>query len=216
MAKSEKQAWVDIEKQFGKKRQLGLKISFIKDKFKRKVIFRDIAHAFICYEDGCYKPAVILAGGVIEELIRCYLQKNNITPQKKDFFNYIEACRKNGLLKDSISNLINVVRDFRNSVHIKNEESERFSISKATASGTISHIFTVANDFKSTVKLPENKNVKLLDHENWGVRRSAVNTLGKLFAKEALPALKKQLEKEQHREVRSAIEKAIKKIESEK
>jgi len=140
--------WQDIEKEFGVSKQtLGKKLNFIKDKFKKSIIFRDIEQAFVLANMSFSKPAVVLAGSVIEELLRLYLEKNNITVQRNDFNNYIKACEENGLLKSAVSRLSDSVRHFRNLVHLAKEESERFTISKATAKGAISSIFTISNDF---------------------------------------------------------------------
>jgi hypothetical protein len=146
-----KTKWRGIERQFGtSKRGFGKQINFITPNYKRKIIFRDIDHAFGCYRNGFYKPAVILAGGVIEELLRYYLiskQVNLNTLPKKDFSNYIKKCAQEEFLKDACSRLSDSVRDFRNLVHIKKEKSKRHTISRSTAIGAISAIFTVANDF---------------------------------------------------------------------
>ena len=50
----------------------GKNINFVKDRYKRKTLFRDTEDAYILSKSGFYKPAVILAGGVIEELLRLY------------------------------------------------------------------------------------------------------------------------------------------------
>lgn len=39
------------------------------------------------------------------------------------------------------------LRHFRNLVHLEKETSSKFTISKATAKGAVSSIFTIANDF---------------------------------------------------------------------
>jgi hypothetical protein len=62
--------WKDIEKEYDiSKRAFGKKINFVKEDFKRKIIFRDIEQAYFLASNGFCKPAVILAGGVIEELL---------------------------------------------------------------------------------------------------------------------------------------------------
>jgi len=143
--------WKDIEKEFGiTKRIFGNRISFVKDPFRRTIIFRDVEQAFILASSGFSKPALILAGGVIEELLRLYLEQKGISPQKplkKDFNGYIQTCVQNRLLKDSVSHLSDSVRGFRNLVHLSAEETTRHTISKATAKGAVSSIFTIANDF---------------------------------------------------------------------
>ena len=147
-ARTSKENWEAIESEYGiSKRDFGKKINFVSDLFKRKIIFRDVEHAFVLASQGFSKPALILAGGVIEELLRLYLEHKNIKPKKKQFFAYIEACEDKGLLKRRVSRLTDSIRDFRNLVHLDNEETKRHTVSKATAKGAVASIFTIANDF---------------------------------------------------------------------
>ena len=141
--------WEDIKSAYDiSKRDFGKKINFVSDSFKRKIIFRDVEHAFVLASEGFSKPALILAGGVIEELLRLYLEHNRIKPQGKMFVDYIKACEDNGLLKRGVSRLTDSIRDFRNLVHLGNEKTKRYTISKATAKGSVASIFTIANDFQ--------------------------------------------------------------------
>jgi len=141
-------AWDKIKNDFGiSKYAFSRKINFVKDPFKKKIIFRDIGQAYLLAEKDFSKPAVILAGSVIEELLRLYLKFKNIKPSKKNFDEYIKSCENNGLFKKGISKLSDSLRHFRNIVHLENEVSRRYSISKATAKGAISSIFTISNDF---------------------------------------------------------------------
>ena len=145
---SNKNIWLDIQKEFDiSTRQFGKKINFIKDKFIRNIIFRDIAHAYFLSKNGFSKPAVILAGGVIEELLRQYLKHKNFPTSKKTFEEYIKVCADKELLKSAISELSNFVRRFRNLVHLRQEKDKKYSISKTTAIGAVSSIFTISNDF---------------------------------------------------------------------
>ena len=140
--------WKAIEGEFGvTKMKFGKRINFIKDTFKRTIIFRDVEQAFILASSGFSKPAVILAGSVIEELLRLYLECKNISPLSENFDGYIRTCEQNGLLKDSVSRLSHSVRQFRNLVHLSAEKTKKHTISKATAKGAVSSIFTIANDF---------------------------------------------------------------------
>jgi len=108
---------------------------------------RDIAQAYFFAENSFNKPAVILAGGVIEELLRLYLKHKEVSPSGKSFNEYIISCDNNSHFKKGISKLSDSLRDFRNIVHLEKEESSRYTISKATAKGAISSIFTISNDF---------------------------------------------------------------------
>ena len=143
-----KNVWPEIKNDFGvSKHAFGQKVYFVKDVFKRRIIFRDIGHAYLLAEKGFSKPALILAGGVIEELLRLYLKHKNISPSNNTFDGYIKACEKHGLLKSGISNLSHSFRYFRNIVHLEKEMSSKYTISKATAKGAVSSIFTISNDF---------------------------------------------------------------------
>lgn len=140
--------WIAIETEYGEsKRSFGKKINFVKDPFKRKVMFRDLEQAFLLAREGFNKPSVVLAGGVIEEMLRLYLEVKKVKPTTNKLEAYIKACEDNGLLKTAIHRLADSIRQFRNIVHLEREISSKYSISKATAKGAVSSIFTIANDF---------------------------------------------------------------------
>jgi hypothetical protein len=144
--------WQDIEKEYGiNKKSLGKQIAFVKDSYKRKIVFRDIEHAFLLANVGLSKPAVIIAGGVIEELLRIYLEAKAIKSKRKDFDSYIKACQDNGLLMNAINKLADSVRHFRNTVHLEKETSSRHSISKSMAKGAVASIFTVVSQFEKII-----------------------------------------------------------------
>jgi hypothetical protein len=148
-ARTSKENWEAIRNEYDiSKKDFGKKINFVSDSFKRKIIFRDVEHAFVLASQGFPKPSLILAGGVIEELLRLYLEHKNIPVTSKNFVDYIKTCEQKGLLKSGISKLSDSVREFRNLVHLSREETNRHTISKATAKGAVSSIFTIANDFQ--------------------------------------------------------------------
>ena len=66
--------WKQIVEEF-KTNQIafGKKINFVKDPYTRRIIFRDVEVAYTLYKKGFSKAAILLAGGVIEELLRIYL-----------------------------------------------------------------------------------------------------------------------------------------------
>ena len=146
---SSKENWETIKSEYGiSKKDFGKKINFVSNSFKRKIIFRDVEHAFVLASQGFSKPALILAGGVIEELLKLYLEHKDIKPKSNKFVDYIKACEDNDLLKRGVSRLTDSIRDFRNLVHLVNEETKRHTVSKATAKGAVASIFTIANDFQ--------------------------------------------------------------------
>ena len=62
---------------------------------------------------------MILAGGVIEELLRLYLAHKNITPSRNTFSEYIKACQQNGLTKKGIC--LGIINS-KKSLHIANTD----------------------------------------------------------------------------------------------
>lgn len=140
--------WNDIQNDHDiSKRAFAKRINFVTNKHKRKIIFRDIEDSYVLSKKGFYKPAVILAGSVIEELLRQYLASHNVEPKNNNFGEYIKICEQKKLLKSGISRLTDSVRHFRNLVHLSQEETQRHTISKSMANGAVSSIFTIANDF---------------------------------------------------------------------
>ncbi|MBL7130833.1 MAG: hypothetical protein ISS45_05485 [Candidatus Omnitrophica bacterium] len=140
--------WPQIKEEFGvSKHEFGRKINFVKGEFKRAVIFRDIEHAYALSKMGLSKPAVILAGSVMEELLRLYLKHKNIKVKINTFSEYIRACKRNGFLKAAVRSLTTSVRHFRNLIHFEKESKKKDTISRATAAGAVTSIFTLVNDF---------------------------------------------------------------------
>lgn len=125
----------------------GRKINFIRDKYIRNVIFRDIAHAYFLAHEGMAKPAVILSGSVLEALLHEYLVNNGAGDVGGTLNEHIKACEKYKLLKSSNINLSHSVREFRNLVHLNNERSKKDSISKSTAILAVSSIFSIVQNF---------------------------------------------------------------------
>ncbi len=138
--------WKDIIKDFGiTKRAFGRKINFVTELYKRKIIFRDIANAYYL-SNIFYKSSVILAGSIIEEILRLYLIYKGVTPKNNNFYSYIEACETNKLLIKGISQLSDSARHFRNIVHLSNEKKKSQSMKKTNAINAVSSIFIIVND----------------------------------------------------------------------
>ena len=144
-----KKVWDAVSEEYGmNKTTFGKKINFVSDPFKRKIIFRDVEHAYILANNGYSKSATILAGSVIEELLRIYWEIKDIKPKKKTFESYIDTCHDNGLLKEAVKNLTHSFRYFRNLVHLKVEKTANDTIHKDTAKGAVSSIFMIVRYFK--------------------------------------------------------------------
>ena len=145
---SSKDIWSDIFEDFEvTKRTFGKNINFVTDSHKRKAIFRDIEQSYVLSKNGYYKPAVILAGSVIEELLRLYLKTKKVKPANNTFDEYIKACENSGFLKGAVNRLSDSVRQFRNLVHLQKETSTKHKITKAAAKNAVSSIFIVSSDF---------------------------------------------------------------------
>lgn len=141
--------WEQIKQEYGiAKRSFSRKIRFVTDRFKKEIIFRDIEHAYVLAKVGYNKPATILAGSVLEELLRLYLKSKGITLTTNRFDGYIKICEDQNLLKPAVHHLTTSFRHFRNSVHLEKESSPVNIISQATAKEAVASIFTIANDFK--------------------------------------------------------------------
>jgi len=150
IASLSKDIWQEIEKEYDvTKRSFGKKINFIQDQFKRKIIFRDVEQAFLLCNFGFNKPSVVLAGSIVEEMLRLYLENKGVEPERNSLHSYIRACEEQGLLGDAISKLADSIRQFRNIVYLERESSGRDTISKSLAKGAVSSVFTIANYFNT-------------------------------------------------------------------
>jgi len=146
---SSRDIWSDIFEDFDvKKRTFAKNINFVTDGYKRKAIFRDIEQAHILAKNSFSKPAVILAGSVIEELLRIYLKTKKLKPANNTFDEYIKACEYSGFLKGAVNNLSDSVRHFRNLIHLEKETNTKHKITKATAKSAVLSIFIISNDFQ--------------------------------------------------------------------
>jgi hypothetical protein len=139
--------WLGIRSEYGiSGPTFGKRISFVKNEFKRSVIFRDVEHAYLLANHGFHKSAVILAGGVIEELLRLYLESRGVPPQSNNLDSYIKTCETSGFIKGANPKLADAVRQFRNIVHLEKEVSSKHTISQAAAKGAVASIFTITSE----------------------------------------------------------------------
>jgi hypothetical protein len=143
-----KNIWEGILSEYGiSKQRFGRKINFIHDQYQRKIIFRDVEDAYLLCKNGFSKSAVILAGGVIEELLRQYLISKGQKPSNNTFDLYIKTCKNNNLLGKAVNLLSDSVRHFRNIVHLEKEKDSKLSISPSMALSAVASVFTIINDF---------------------------------------------------------------------
>ena len=123
--------------------------NFINGDFKRHIILRDIGNAYALLTLGFNKEALIIAGGVIEEILRLFLENKNYITKSKTFYDYLKICENEGVLRNGISKLTDFVREFRNLVHISREKNKSDTINKAHAKNAIASIFSIINDIKT-------------------------------------------------------------------
>lgn len=146
-----KDSWSEIQTEYDySKLKFAKQISFASS-FKRGIIIRDVAQAHSCLKQGFYKPAAILAGGVIEEILRLYLNHHKYPTKNRKFENYIDDCKQYQLVRTGIANLAHAFRDFRNFAHLGKENSKQRSISKTTANGAVNAIFTIVGNLTEPI-----------------------------------------------------------------
>lgn len=140
-------SWTFVKDEFGiDKTTLSKRLNkFIKNDFKRGVILRDIGTAYSLLSLGFYKESVIISGGVIEEILRLFLLKNQIK-SGNTFNEYIKTCENNDLLKSGISRLSDFLREFRNLVHLGRENVKQDTVGISIAKSAVSSIFTIIDE----------------------------------------------------------------------
>jgi len=139
--------WKKIADEYGiDQKVFGKKIKFVNKSIK-KIIFRDVEDAYSLYKKGFSKPAIILAGGVLEELLRAYLVDKNQVPAKNTFDEYIKVCEQKKYLRLAATRLVDAARYYRNLVHIEREFDTNTSPSSSIAAVVVSAIFTIVDDF---------------------------------------------------------------------
>ena len=140
--------WICIKKDYSlSKREFGKRINFIKDNKARKIIFRDIEHTYFLLKKNINKSSIILAGSVMEEILRQLLLFKGVTT-KNTFDDYIKTCERNELLSDPVSKLSDCSRIFRNYAHIARELKSKEEISNSA----VSSLFVLVSGLKNIKK----------------------------------------------------------------
>ena len=117
----------DITKEkmrIGRKRLFG----WIKDENLAKLLIRDFATGNICLKAGLNKPSIVLYSGVLEAVL-AYATKGD----RDNFVTLIEESYKKKLITESNRNKLNVIRDFRNYIHINRELLGDFTLTDGVA-----------------------------------------------------------------------------------
>ena len=94
--------------------------NFIKDNKTKTILKRDYAYAEICKEQEMFKPAIILYGSIMEEVLRTILLS------KKEFLELIILAKEKRIIENHLATKIDFIRDFRNYVHIFLEKKKHF------------------------------------------------------------------------------------------
>lgn len=144
--------WESIKADYSVTKNIfGKKINFIKDKKVRSILFRDTEQAFLIMRLGFYKPAVILAGGIIEEILRQLLAKKEKFDNNISLIELIRRCKNLNLISIQGNNVSESTRNFRNAVHIHNEVSKENEIIRSVAYNAYSSIFILINGINNDV-----------------------------------------------------------------
>ncbi len=116
--------WSDLEKV-----RIGIctrgTFNWIDKEILREKAIRDYAIAQICEEKKLFKPAIILYAGLLEALL---IYKMDSEYEKEDFEKLIDGAREQGLIKQGDADRMQMMRHFRNYVHIYKEVSENFTL----------------------------------------------------------------------------------------
>lgn len=121
-------AWPDTQRKII---SLGKKGTFqwIDDKKLRQLITRDYIIAGDCLKYGLFKPTILLYGSVLEASLIYKLKVDANT----NFSDLIKRAEEKGLIKDHLITKLNLLRDFRNYVHLHKELSQNFSLTEGLA-----------------------------------------------------------------------------------
>lgn len=101
---------------------------WVKDDNLTDLLIRDFAVGNLCLKQGMSKPAIILYSGVIEAVL-AYATKMDDT----NFATLIEESYKKDFVTESNKNKLNVIRDFRNYVHLNREALGDFELTDGIA-----------------------------------------------------------------------------------
>lgn len=99
--------------------------NWVGDKNISNLLARDFATANLCLKHKLYKPAIILYAGVLETLLTHVLKREDLR-----FPELIDQCLKEGYISESNRNKLQVLRDFRNYVHLILESKGEFTMTE--------------------------------------------------------------------------------------
>lgn len=99
--------------------------NWIKDKNLSNLLARDFVTANLCLKHKLNKPAIILYAGVLETLLMYVLKRDNLK-----FPELIDQSLKDKIISESNRNKLQVLRDFRNYVHLTLESKGEFMLTE--------------------------------------------------------------------------------------
>lgn len=153
------------ETRFQKEYGIELKdaLKYFSDQKLRIVLRRDILNAHKCLTNELWKPSIILSGGIIEAIFlqeinkhdpsviqhafsRTKYNRENFNEQK--FQHLIAVVEQLRLFHTSLTQLSNVVRGFRNYVHIDRELKENIVFDRNYAEITFRSMINILKELK--------------------------------------------------------------------
>ncbi|MCJ7804988.1 hypothetical protein MUP35_04645 [Patescibacteria group bacterium] len=96
---------------------------WIKDKNLSHLLARDFTTANLCLKHGFDKPAIILYAGVLEAILGYILKREDL-----DFSKLIDQSLAQGFISEPNRDKLQVLRDFRNYVHLLLELKGEFQL----------------------------------------------------------------------------------------
>lgn len=119
--------------------------NWVKDKNLSNLLARDFATANLCLKHKLDKPAIILYAGVLETLLIYVLKREDLK-----FPELIDQSLKDGFVSESNRNKLQVLRDFRNYIHLTLESKGEFSLTEGISQFAKETCESVINGLKKS------------------------------------------------------------------
>lgn len=91
------------------------KFDFVKNQKLKDILERDFSYAELCRKEKMYKPAIIFYGSIIEAVLQYLLNSGG------KFYKLIEEAKQKKVVRQEIASRLEVIKYFRNYIHIKAE-----------------------------------------------------------------------------------------------
>lgn len=119
-------------------------LNWIKDRNVSDLLARDFATANLCLKHKLDKPAIILYAGVLEALLMYLLKREDLK-----FSELIDQALRNKIISESNRNRLQVLRDFRNYVHLTLESKGEFTLTEGISLFAKETCESVMNELKN-------------------------------------------------------------------